>query len=314
MDLKQLHALLAIADHGSFSAAASALNTVQSNVSTRVARLERELRVELVDRGSRALTPAGLAVADRARRLAGEMNAIPSDIAALNDEVRGAVAAGVIASTARWLVPRMLTQMAIQQPHVTLSITEAPTNNIVPAVAHGALDGGVVSLPADSADVIVEPLFEEDVVLVVPPDHELAGEQGLDMRDLTGVPMVLPPVGTPLRNELDAEFARVNVALIPQCEVNGIRLIESLVVRGVGPALLPATAAPEETDPVRVTVHGLRRRRVALITSRRMSPSVPALAVAEVLRQVVRANASGLSGVYLPDLVESDPAYAPPDA
>jgi len=300
MDLKQLNALLAIADHGSFSAAAEALHTVQSNVSTRVGRLERELRVELVDRSRRELTPAGRAVADRARRIVGELNAIPSDIAALNDEVRGTVHTGVIASTARWLVPRLLARLEIDQPLVTLRITEAPTNNIVPAVASGALDTGVISLPADSADVVIEPLFEEQVVLVVPHDHPLASAEALEMRDLRGVPLILPPQGTPLRDELDAEFARDDVQLLPSSEVNGIRLIESLVTRGLGAALLPATAAPEEQGPVHVTVNGLRRRRVALITSSRMAPSVPALATSEVLRQVVAENAETMTSVHLP--------------
>lgn len=301
MDLKQLNALLAIADHGSFSAAATALHTVQSNVSTRIGRLERELRVDLVDRGSRELTPAGLAVVDRARRIVGELNAIPSDLAALNDEVKGTVNTGVIASTARWLVPRLLAKLEIAQPLVTLRVTEAPTNNIVPAVGSGALDTGVISLPAESADVIIEPLFEEDVVLVVPANHHLAGEQELEMRQLRDVPLVLPPQGTPLRDELDAEFAREDVQLVARSEVNGIRLIESLVSRGLGAALLPATAAPEETGPVRVSVNGLRRRRVALISSSRMAPSVPALATSEVMRQVVADNADALAGVHLPD-------------
>ena len=59
MDLRQLGALVAVADHRSFSAAARALHTVQSNISTHVARLERELGVTLVDRATGKLTPEG---------------------------------------------------------------------------------------------------------------------------------------------------------------------------------------------------------------------------------------------------------------
>ena len=68
MDLRQLNALLAVAEHGSFSAAARALHTVQSNVSTHVARLERELGATLIDRSSGTLTEEGNAVVARARR------------------------------------------------------------------------------------------------------------------------------------------------------------------------------------------------------------------------------------------------------
>src|SRR3546814_3316448 len=98
MDLKQLTALLAVAEHGSFSAAARAIHTVQSNVSTHVARLEKELGVLLVDRSSGGLTEEGEAAVARARRIRGELDALQSDVAALRAEVVGHVRIGLIGS------------------------------------------------------------------------------------------------------------------------------------------------------------------------------------------------------------------------
>ena len=69
MDLRQLHALLAVAEHRSFSAAARALHTVQSNVSTHVARLEQEVGATLIERSRGDLTHEGEVVAARARRI-----------------------------------------------------------------------------------------------------------------------------------------------------------------------------------------------------------------------------------------------------
>src|SRR5215468_10518597 len=89
MDLRQLAALVAVADHRSFSAAARALHTVQSNVSTHVARLERELGVTLVDRASGSLTEEGEAVVGRARRVQAELDALVADVASVNSEVSG---------------------------------------------------------------------------------------------------------------------------------------------------------------------------------------------------------------------------------
>ena len=60
MDIRQLNALVAVVDHGTFSAAANALHTVQSNVSTHILRLERELNVSLIDRTSGTLTEEGV--------------------------------------------------------------------------------------------------------------------------------------------------------------------------------------------------------------------------------------------------------------
>src|SRR3954462_13062717 len=103
MDLRQLSTLVAIADHGSFSAAARALYTVQSNVSGHVAHLERELGVTLVDRQRGGLTEEGTAVVERARRVQREMEAITADMASRDADVSGGTRIGVIGTTGRWL-------------------------------------------------------------------------------------------------------------------------------------------------------------------------------------------------------------------
>src|SRR5258706_14176013 len=105
MDLRQLAALVAIADTGTFSAAADVLHTVQSNVSTHVARLERELGVTLVDRAGGRLTEEGKAVVARARRVQGGLDAPTADVASMRDEGIGRGGMGGIGTTARWLIP-----------------------------------------------------------------------------------------------------------------------------------------------------------------------------------------------------------------
>ena len=97
MDLRQLTTLVAIADHGSFSAAARALYTVQSNVSGHIARLEKELGVVLVDRQRGGLTDEGMIVVERARRVLHELEDIAAgykkivglDIETVNAKMRG---------------------------------------------------------------------------------------------------------------------------------------------------------------------------------------------------------------------------------
>src|SRR5262245_18577438 len=116
MDLRQLGALVAVADHGSFSAAARSLHTVQSNVSTHVARLERELGATLVDRATGSLTPEGEIVVSRARRVQAELEALSDDVASLHAEVSGSVRVGVIGTTARWLVPQLVVEMEARHP------------------------------------------------------------------------------------------------------------------------------------------------------------------------------------------------------
>jgi DNA-binding transcriptional LysR family regulator len=116
MDLRQLAALTAVADHHSFSAAARALHTVQSNISTHVARLERELGTALVERSTGELTEAGEVVVARARRVQAELAALTADVASSLGEISGHVRLGVIGTTGRWLVPALLTALAEALP------------------------------------------------------------------------------------------------------------------------------------------------------------------------------------------------------
>ena len=124
MDLRQLNALLAVAEHHSFSAAARALHTVQSNVSTHVARLEQEVGAILIERSRGELTTEGEIVAGRARRIIAELRAIEDDLVALRDDVAGSVRAGVIGTTARWLVPSVLDAVSTTHPRIELQVVE----------------------------------------------------------------------------------------------------------------------------------------------------------------------------------------------
>jgi LysR family hydrogen peroxide-inducible transcriptional activator len=290
MDLRQLAALVAVADHGSFTAAADALHTVQSNVSTHVAHLERELGTTLFDRAAARLTPEGELVADRARRIAAEIDSIATDVVAVTADVTGDVRIGLIATTGRWLAPLLLSAVAERHPRVRVIVVEASTTSLAPQVSSGRLDLAVVNLPLADADLATEPLFEEDLVVAAPPGHPLAKRRTVTLQQAAKYPLLLAPKGTALRDELDAAAAAVGTQLQAQAELDGPHLLASLVARGVGAAILPATASAEAHA---VVLHGLPRRVVGLTTRRRGVPSAAARAVREILREVVDQHAVG---------------------
>ncbi len=301
MDLRQLSALLAVAEHGSFSAAAKALYTVQSNVSTHVARLEKELGVTLVDRHRGVLTEEGAVAVARARRILNEVDALRSDVESLGEEITGQVRAGVIGSTARWLVLPLVRAMRDRHPRVRLIVVEASTTSLAPQVAGGQLDLGVLNLPVDDPDLVTEPLFEEDVVLVVRNDHPLAAEERLDLTDLADHPLLLAPQGTALRDDLDVAAAQAGFRLVALAEIDGMRLVASLALQRFAPALLPATAVPGPLPAHvrRVPVDGLHRRVVGLVRRRRALPSAPARALAELATGLVARQGTDQRGVHL---------------
>jgi LysR family hydrogen peroxide-inducible transcriptional activator len=300
MDLRQLAALVAVAETGTFSAAADALHTVQSNVSTHVARLERELGATLVDRAAGRLTEEGELVVARARRVQAELEALTADVASLRDEVAGATRLGVIGTTARWLVPLLLSAMEDRHPKVQVTVLEGNTTSLLPQLAAGAVDLGVVNYPTTDPEVLVEPLFDEDFIVVAPVGHPLAEATGITVADLADHELIMPPPGASIRVDLDRAAGAAGVTLRPKAELDGIRLIASMAFEGYGAAVLPSTAVPRWlTGEFRIRpVEGIPRRRVGIGRRRRGLPSAPTKALAEVLRDVVQDVADQKNGLH----------------
>lgn len=305
MDVRQLAAIVAVADHGTFSAAARALYTVQSNVSGHVAKLERELGVTLIDRSGGGLTDEGERVVERARRVLQEIDDIAADIASLDDDISGDARVGVIGTTGRWLMPQLLASVGARHPRVHPIIVEGNTTSIVPAVLSGHLNVAIVHLPIDDPELLVEPLFAEDLFLLVPTSHPLRarldGGDTLALHELHDVPLLLPPKGTALRRVLDRAASGVGMQLRAQAEIDGVSLLSSLAIDGFGAAILPATATPREDDGrfVRVNVPELPRRVVALIRRRRPASSAATNAVIDILTGLTREHADAQPGVHI---------------
>lgn len=289
MELRQLSAIVGIADHGSFSAAAGALQTVQSNISAHVKKLERELGCELVDRPTGRLTEAGALVVARSRRVQVELDAMLSDVLALTREVAGTVRIGIIGTTARWLVPQLLRTAPQRYPHLHLVFVELTTTRLDAQLATGEVDLAVLNLPAKGTDLALTPLFEEDLVLVVPADHPLAGSREVSIHALKGMPLLLPVAGTAFRADLDAVLNLTDTTLLARAEIDGTRLIASLTFEGWGPSILPATAVPSylRGSFALVKLTEIPRRLIGVVQRATGLPSAPARAVLDLLTEIV---------------------------
>jgi DNA-binding transcriptional LysR family regulator len=300
VELKHLQALLGIADTGSFSAAAVTIGTVQSNVSAHIARLERELDVQLVDRSTGHLTDEGDVVVRRARRVMNELSALVADVTALRQEVVGTVRLGMIGTTGRWLVPQLFDLLRARHPHIHLNVAEGSSAQLELQLASGHLDLAVVTFPLSGDEVIVAQLFDEDLVLVVPREHPLGKESSLPLARLADMELLLPAPGTALRAEIDSAVVPARLELRPSMELDGVRMIAALVFDGYGPAILPATVVPghlRERFAV-IPIEGFPRRRVGVAQRRRGLPSAPVRAVIDVLGQVVSDPLSMPEGIH----------------
>lgn len=301
IDLRQLAALVAIADHGTFSGAAKALYTVQSNISSRIAKLERELGVTLVDRATGQITVDGHRVVEHARRIQRSLADIVADTTSLDGDISGEVRLGMLGTTARWLLPHLLAETRAAYPRLRPLVGEGTTSVLVPALLAGHHHAAVLHLPVDEPQLTIEPLFAEELVVLAPPGHSLDGHDELSLAELARHPLLLAPPGSALRRVVDRAARSAGVVLGVQAEVDGVRLLATLAVDGYGASIVPATAVPK-TLARRVStirVPELPPRVVALAYPRQPQPGHATRALFRVLHECLAGFASDQPGVRI---------------
>ncbi|MEI8240030.1 MAG: LysR family transcriptional regulator substrate-binding protein, partial [Actinomycetota bacterium] len=217
------------------------------------------------------------------------------------DEVRGDTRLGVLGTTARWLLPQLLQQLSHQHPCVHVTAHEGNTTNLIPRLLAQQVDAAIIHLPVDDPELSIEPLFAEDLLLLVHNRHHLSHLESISLGDLANEPLLLPPLGTALRRVIDRAATTCGVELTPQVEIDGVRLLASLAFEGFGAAIVPATAVPRwlQGDFARVAVPELPRRVVGWVQRRRPTPGAPTRALQSVLREVVASQGAEQPGVYV---------------
>jgi len=294
MDVRQLEALLAVAEEGSFTAAADRLHTVQSNVSGHVHQLETELGVQLLVRSRQGTVPTefGVRVLDRARAIRSELEALRKDVSMLQGLETGHATLGVVGTVSRSLVPALVVEMRRVAPALSLRLTEGASERLAVDVAERQLASAVVTEPVSDPRLVVEHLRDEALVGLIPASTKLGEREPVSLASIARHPVILPPQGNPLRDEVDDAARAEHVELRVPIEVEGIRLIADLVASGAGVSILPETAVPDADHPDVRTVRIARMppRRLALITARGVQLSLADQAVHDVVRMLVRAS------------------------
>ncbi|MEX1009054.1 MAG: LysR substrate-binding domain-containing protein [Acidimicrobiia bacterium] len=292
MELRHLDTLLAIAEEGSFTAAADALNTVQSNVSDQIRQLELELGVPLLVRGRRGAEPTefGAVVLERARRVQRELEAMRADLSMLQGLEAGHARLGVVGTASRWLMPALVADLRTRAPGVRLRVNEGASERLWAEVIEGELAQAVVTQPVDDRRLIVEHLLDEALVALVHADTPLPAEP-VPLAALSKLSFVLPPAGNPLRIEVESAAASQGLTLEVAVEVEGIRLIAELVAAGDYGSILPETALPPDLGDLRaVAIAHMPPRRLAIVNARDVQLSLADRAVRESVARIVAGH------------------------
>ncbi len=298
MHLRHLDTLLAIAETGSFTAAADVLSTVQSNVSEQVRQLEEELGAELLVRRRKGAVPTecGEAVLERARRIRRELEAMRDDLSMLQGLQSGHSSFGIVGTASRWLIPALVADLRTTAPGVQLRINEGASERLGAEVLAGELAQAVVTEPMTSPRLVSEHLLDEELVGLVPADAPDFGSRPVALRKLAELPMILPPIGNPLRREVDDAAAAAGVTLSVLVEIEGIRLVADMVAAGGGASVLPETAVPPELTGVRrVSLRDVPPRRLGLITTRDAQLSLADRAVRDGVLRIIAGHREELA-------------------
>src|SRR5579859_4843813 len=170
MNLRDLHYLVALAEHRHFGRAAEASFVSQPTLSTQIKKLEDELGVTLVERTPRKvlLTDVGREIAHRAREVLNEIEQIKGIARRTVDPEAGTVRLGIFPTLGPYLLPHVVPLVRERFPRLELLLVEEKTETVLRQLREGRLDAGVLALPLNDDQLHCEFLFEEPFVLAVP--------------------------------------------------------------------------------------------------------------------------------------------------
>lgn len=249
VELRQLEHFIAVATDLSFTRAAERVHVVQSALSTSIAKLERELEVQLFDRSRQRikLTAAGETFLGRARDVVRATRAATDSVAGYRDALQGTVEFGSLISYGPVDVPRALGDFHRDHPHVriNLRLSQSGASSYLSALLDGSLDVALVSVPDRMPPQLdMRLLFEEPMVFVCRDDHPLARRRRVPIADTAADDIVGFPPGFGLRRLVDDAFHAAGVSPRTQYEVPaGFAAIADLVASGLGVAFMPRSEA-----------------------------------------------------------------------
>ncbi|MBI3944321.1 MAG: LysR family transcriptional regulator [Armatimonadetes bacterium] len=271
MELFQLRSFLRAADEGSITRAAAALYLTQPAVTQHVRALERELGVPLFDRTGRgvALTPAGEALRRYARRSVALLAECRQVIADLEAGETGRLVLGAGVTTSIFHLPGCLRALHEAHPGIDVVVRTGRSAHVTALALEREVDLGLVTSSVQHPDLRVLGLYEEEILLVTPHDHPLAGRT-VTPREVAGAPLILFPEGTGFREYLARALADAGITPRVKMESDSVEAIKSFVAVGLGVSFLPEAAAAAEIasgELARAQIEGLpplKRRTSAL--------------------------------------------------
>ena len=214
MDLKQLEYFVRVAELGSFTRAAIALDVAQPALSRQVRLLEVELRQALLTRNGRGASPteAGKLLLEHGRGILHQVERAREELGRVRGALAGRVAVGLPPSVAKVLALPLIREFRRRMPEATLSITESLSVAMQESLTQGRLDIALLYNPVPSPGVEITPLLDEDLFLVQRRGDKAGGSaKAVPLRDIALMPLVIPSRPNAIRMQVEAELANLRL-------------------------------------------------------------------------------------------------------
>lgn len=262
MDLKQLEYFVRVAELGSFTRAAAALDVAQPALSRQVRLLEVELRQNLLVRNGRGAVPteAGKLLLEHGRGILHQVARTREEMGRVRGALAGRVAIGLPPSLARVLTVPLTRAFRAQLPEASLSISEALSATTQEWLLTGRLDIAVLYNAQPTPELDITPLHDEELVLVQarkPGQAESAAQKPIDLADVARLPLVIPSRPNAIRMHVETELAGIGCKPTIALEIDGVSAILDLVADGAGVALLSRIAVASTAQPSQFQVRAV---------------------------------------------------------
>jgi LysR family nitrogen assimilation transcriptional regulator len=292
VDLRSIRYFVQIADLGSITRASEHLGIAQPALSRHVRSIEEELGTELLVRLPRGvrLTGAGLQFLDHCRRIVRELARARDELRSTTEVPKGRVILGLSPTTGPMLLPGIMERVRRQCPQVALKVVEGFSSQLYDSLLTGRVDLAVLTSPAPSRALRLLPLISEPIVVLAPPQARGA-RRFYTLPELSRTPVVTTEA---IRAIVDEQLARYGAKLNVEAEVDAVEAIRRLLLRGIGPAIMPLSTFHDDVRDGRIhafqiadaTVH--RILMVGLPAERRLPAAV------EEVAQIVTAETNHL--------------------
>lgn len=280
-----------VARRGSIRSAAEWLRIAPSAVDRQIILAEKELGVALFDRLPQGLrlTAAGEHLVYNLRRWKREFDAVQNEIDGIQGLQSGRITLAVAEAMGNELLATLLGDFHAKFPGIMISVHVVGAGGVREMVMSGHADIGLTYMPTAYRVMRVEHSIALNPGIACPPDHPLAERSSLRLRDCRELPVILPEEGLRIRNSIDAALAATGLSLTPVASCNNFGLMKSMVLRGIGVAILTGAEVLTEVRSRSLVFLPLVDAEIAKLSLSLVTPSHPSSAALKLSREIVSA-------------------------